>query len=88
MTTQADETPRAVRYVLVLSLVAVTLHWQSRVHDTASARHRLLRGLPYSLFNAVFGWWGVPWGPVRTAQAIAVNLTGVPVEVADSEGMR
>jgi len=75
-----DDPPRPVRYVVVLSLVAVTLHWASRVHLTRSPGERLLRGLPYSLFSAAFGWWGVPWGPIRTAQAFAANLTGVPDE--------
>jgi len=74
-----DAPPRPVRYVLVLSLVAVTLHWQSRVHVTGTPEGRFLAGLPYSLFNAVFGWWGLPWGPIRTLQAFAVNATGVPV---------
>jgi len=78
-----DDPPRPVRYVLVLSLVAVTLHWSSRAYATRSPRERLLRGLPYSLFNAAFGWWGVPWGPVRTVQAFAVNLTGVPEEPSE-----
>ena len=75
-----DDPPRPVRYVLVLSLVAVTLHWASRVHETRDRRERFVRGLPYSLFNAAFGWWGVPWGPVRTVQAFAANLTGVPAD--------
>ena len=79
-----DDPPRPVRYVLVLSLVAVTLHWTSRVHETRDGRERLLRGLPYSLFNAAFGWWGVPWGPVRTVQAFAANLTGVPADAKTS----
>lgn len=74
------EPPRPVRYVLVLSLVAVTLHWPSRVYATHTRRERLTRGLGYSLFNAAFGWWGLPWGPVRTVQSFAANLTGVPVE--------
>ena len=26
--------------------------------------------------SAVFGWWGLPWGIIRTAQAIALNLKG------------
>lgn len=75
-----DHPPRPVRYVMVLSLLAVTLHWPSRAYDTRTRRERLLRGLPYSLFNAVFGWWGLPWGPVRTVQAFAANLSGVPAE--------
>lgn len=81
-----EEIPRPVRYVLVVSAVVVTLHWESRVYQTHDRRERFLRGLPYSLFNAAFGWWGVPWGPVRTVQAFAANLSGVPA--ADSDRFR
>ncbi len=26
--------------------------------------------------SAIFGWWGLPWGIIRTAQAILLNLKG------------
>ena len=81
----SEDGPRRVRYVLVASLVAVTLHWPSRVHETVDDRARLLRGLPYTLFNLLFGWWGLPWGPVRTLQAVAVNLAGGLTEAETCE---
>jgi hypothetical protein len=33
-------------------------------------------GLPYSLGTLLLGWWGIPWGPVFTVQAIARNFRG------------
>jgi hypothetical protein len=28
------------------------------------------------LLSLLFGWWGLPWGPVRTIQALVVNFSG------------
>jgi hypothetical protein len=33
-------------------------------------------GLPYSLGTLLLGWWGIPWGPIYTVQAIAKNFRG------------
>jgi len=33
-------------------------------------------GLPYCLGTLLLGWWGIPWGPIYTVQAIAKNLRG------------
>ena len=27
--------------------------------------------------SALLGWWGVPWGPIRTIQSISVNLSTI-----------
>jgi hypothetical protein len=37
-------------------------------------------GLPYSFGTLLLGWWGIPWGPVFTVQAIARNLRGGVVQ--------
>jgi hypothetical protein len=33
-------------------------------------------GLPCCLGTLLLGWWGIPWGPIYTVQAIAKNLRG------------
>lgn len=39
--------------------------------------HRIfLTGLVYSLVTLALGWWGIPWGPVYTAQTLWRNLKG------------
>lgn len=30
----------------------------------------------YSLFTLIFGWWGLPWGPIYTVQTIMSNIAG------------
>jgi len=29
-----------------------------------------------TLASLLFGWWGIPWGPIFTIQAVAANLGG------------
>lgn len=33
-------------------------------------------GLFATAWTLIFGWWGLPWGPVRTIQALIHNCTG------------
>lgn len=33
-------------------------------------------GLLYFLTSLLLGWWGLPWGPVKTAQALAIGIKG------------
>jgi len=42
-----------------------------------SGRHSFIRtGLLYTLATLVFGWWGLPWGPIETVKSITRNLRG------------
>ncbi|MGK7926423.1 MAG: hypothetical protein AB4290_14490, partial [Spirulina sp.] len=65
-----------VVYRYVLSVWVMTYNRSSRVYRVASKREAILRSLPYSLFSLLLGWWGIPWGPIRTIQALIVNFTG------------
>ena len=38
------------------------------------SRFRL--GLRYSLISLLFGWWGIPWGPIWTLGTVFKNLGG------------
>lgn len=67
---------RFVRFELCVSVVWVTLRRQSGVYRTRSRWHRLGLGWPYALASLLLGPWAVPWGPVLTARAVWVNLTG------------
>jgi len=39
-------------------------------------RGSFLHGVIATLWTLAFGWWGIPWGPVRTLQALISNLSG------------
>ena len=32
--------------------------------------------IPYILISLLFGWWGIPWGPIFTIKSLYTNLNG------------
>lgn len=65
-----------VIYRYTISLWVVTFYLRSRVYRVSSKKIAILRGIPYSLLSLLLGWWGIPWGPIRTIQSIIINLRG------------
>lgn len=65
-----------VIYSYCFSLIAVTIYQPSAAVFVRSSEDPKKIGNKYSLLSAIFGWWGIPWGPIRTIQAIANNWKG------------
>lgn len=65
---------RVVAHRWAISLVFVTFYLATRPTYIAPGR-RDWRALAYSLLTLVCGWWGIPWGPVRTIQTLIHNST-------------
>ncbi len=82
MTDEDQPAEAVVRYPYVVSVVVVTFRFLSRPHRVRSADARYVRGIPYLLVSLLFGWWGVPWGPIQTWWAVWDCLNG-GVEVDD-----
>ena len=76
MTDEHPKTVTVVRYPYVVSAVFVTFRFESRPHRHVSEDARYIRGIPYLLVSLLFGWWGVPWGPIQTWRAIWDCLNG------------
>jgi hypothetical protein len=60
----------------VLSFLAVSIKLPIRLTLRSGADLRLRAG--YSLISALFGWWGIPSGPVWTVQSIVNNFRRKP----------
>ncbi len=37
---------------------------------------KVKRGITFTLISLVFGWWGIPWGPIWTITALGTNFMG------------
>lgn len=66
---------KIIRFQACFSFLVVTVKFPSRYfiqnHDG------LLRaGFAYSLITLLFGWWGIPWGPIYTVQSLIKNARG------------
>ena len=65
-----------VVYQYCVSLLIVTLYRSSEVHFIRSNESAVLRGMRYTFLSLALGWWGIPFGPILTVAAIAINLCG------------
>jgi hypothetical protein len=67
---------RFVYYPFTISLLAVTFKRSSGVYLVRGHKDAALKGLPFTLISAFFGWWGIPYGPKFTLQNIRTNMKG------------
>jgi len=79
----ADEVNRELqlggKFVLFqycVSMLVMTYKHPSRVYFLKSGESTFVKSLPFTLLSLVAGWWGFPWGPVYTMDALATNLRG------------
>lgn len=73
------ELERGARYVVFqycISIAVVTLKRTSRAYLVKPDQNRFRLGLRYSLISFLFGWWGIPWGPIWTIGTIVTNCRG------------
>lgn len=74
-TVQLDRDSEVTQFQGAISLLIVTLTVRSRPY-VVGQDPLLLPGMMYTVISLLLGWWGLPWGPVRTIHAIVVNATG------------
>jgi len=72
----AGDGGRWVVFEYCVSFVIMTVRRPSREYFLRNGDRAWPRGLPYSLISLLFGWWGVPWGPILTPVTVYGNLTG------------
>ena len=78
---------RFVVYRYCFSAVLITVMQGTDVYFIRGNQSRIVKGLPWILLTLLVGWWGIPWGPIRTVQSLWINLRGgtdVTAEIANS----
>lgn len=66
---------KVVRYTYCISMLIITFK-RSSIHFIKPEDSRISKGMPWTLLSLVAGWWGIPWGPIWTVQALITNLRG------------
>jgi hypothetical protein len=75
--------PTFVIYQYCISVGILSFKRSSGVKVIPPGSSRVIPGLPYTLVSLLFGWWGIPWGPVWTLQTMGRNLSG-GIDVGDA----
>jgi hypothetical protein len=65
-----------VVYQYCISILIMTFKRSSSIYFVRPEESRLVKGLSFTLLSLVLGWWGIPWGPIYTIQALVVNFNG------------
>jgi hypothetical protein len=61
-------------YCVSVGFLTVTRGTQPRLIQ--AGRSKVIAGLHWSALTFLAGWWGIPWGPIRTIQTLTTNMRG------------
>ena len=78
---------RFVVFLWTASVVIVSIKQPTDVHFIRADERAFTKALRPTLITLLFGWWGVPWGPIYSIESLATNLSGgrdVTQDVMDS----
>jgi hypothetical protein len=67
---------RFVQYEYCYSLLIRTVRRKSDIYFIKWDEPHMFRSLPLSLITILFGWWGIPRGPVQTIETLITNFGG------------
>lgn len=59
-----------------ISLVLMTFRRSSDIYFIKSGEPTFGKSVGYTLINLLFGWWGIPWGPIYTIGSLITNMGG------------
>jgi hypothetical protein len=65
-----------VIYSYNFSLVVVSFKRSSNIYFVRAGQSSVIKGLPFTLFSLICGWWGIPHGIIFTFQTLGTNLRG------------
>src|SRR3954469_4058275 len=65
-----------VQYQYCISVLVMTFKRFSKITYVAPEESAVVKGLGFTLLAFLAGWWGFPWGPIWTIEALWVNLRG------------
>lgn len=77
-----DEQTQFVQYHYCFSYILFTHQKYSGYYIKEHHATGLLRIL-FSGFSLVFGWWGMPWGPLRTIECIRHNTLSKSLSLSE-----
>ena len=59
-----------------VSVILMTYKRSSGVYFVRPGHSALAPRIGYTILSLLFGWWGFPWGPIYTVQALWNNAMG------------
>ena len=67
---------RFVVFPYCVSVIVLTFKRESGVYFFKANRSSLPAAAKYMIISLLFGWWGIPWGPIYTVSSLFANFRG------------
>jgi hypothetical protein len=67
---------KLVRFHYCISALILTFRRSSEVYFIKKGESTFFKALPYTAIALIFGWWGIPWGPIYTISSLITNING------------
>lgn len=67
---------RIVSFRYTFSVVVLSFFRSTGYQIIKPGQSTFSQALPHCVFSLLLGWWGFPWGPIFTLQALITNLSG------------
>ena len=67
---------RFVVYEYAISVLVMTFYRSSNITFVKADENAVVKGLSFTFITLFLGWWGIPWGPIRSVQALITNFKG------------
>lgn len=65
-----------VQFPFCISLIVASFRFSSAVHFVKKEQSAFVKGLPFTIISLLFGWWGIPYGPLYTFGSLVTTLGG------------
>jgi hypothetical protein len=59
-----------------ISILVMSFKRSSDIYFKKAGEPMFGQRFGYSLISLIFGWWGIPWGPIYTIWSLVTNLSG------------
>lgn len=73
---ELDRGGKFVIYQYAISIIVMTFRRSSDVYFIRGNESGVVKGLSYTILTFLFGWWGIPWGPIHSIGSLYQNLRG------------
>lgn len=71
-----NEGGKFVIFEYTISILVMTFKRGSDIHFVRYGESAVGKALPYILLTLLFGWWGIPWGPIYTIGSLITDFGG------------
>ena len=73
---EVNQGAKFIVYRYCFSALVVTVMQGTDIYFLRPGQNRISKGIPWILLTLVAGWWGFPWGPIRSMQALWTDFSG------------